>query len=68
MTICFKRITLIVFAFLMGLSIAYPQKQEELVLGSKDTIITSYWILGIGTYIVDDSGDTFDGFFNIEGT
>lgn len=38
--------------------------QEELQITSKDSIVQSSWILGIGFNAVDDSGNVFDGLFN----
>ncbi len=46
----------------------YLSAQEELMLSSKDSVLTSTWILGVGTNIVDDSGDTFDALFDIKET
>ncbi|MDC6389788.1 OmpA family protein [Maribacter sp. PR1] len=39
--------------------------QEELQITSKDSIVQSSWILGIGFNAVDDSGNVFDGLFNV---
>jgi len=64
----FKRFTLIAFAFLVSLNFTFAQEREELVISSKDSIISSSWILGIGTNIVDDSGDAFDALFDIKET
>lgn len=38
--------------------------QEELQITSKDSIVQSSWILGLGYNAVDDSGNVFDGLFN----
>lgn len=39
--------------------------QEELQITSKDSIVESSWMFGIGFNAVDDSGNVFDGLFNI---
>ncbi len=39
--------------------------QEELQITSKDSIVESSWIFGIGFNAVDDSGNVFDGLFNV---
>ncbi|WP_036153527.1 OmpA family protein [Maribacter forsetii] len=39
--------------------------QEELQITAKDSIVQSSWILGIGFNAVDDSGNVFDGIFNV---
>ncbi|UWX56061.1 OmpA family protein [Maribacter litopenaei] len=38
--------------------------QEDLQITSKDSIIESSWMVGIGFNAVDDSGNVFDGLFN----
>ena len=40
--------------------------QDELQLTSKDSIIQSSWMFGIGYNIVDDSGDVFDQLFSVD--
>ena len=39
--------------------------QEELQITSKDSIVQSSWILGLGFNAVDDSGNVFDVLFNV---
>jgi outer membrane protein OmpA-like peptidoglycan-associated protein len=39
--------------------------QEELQLTSKDSIVQKLWILGLGYNAIDDSGNVFDGLFNV---
>lgn len=39
--------------------------QEELEITAKDSIVQSSWMFGIGFNAVDDSGNVFDGLFNI---
>ncbi len=43
----------------------YATAQEELQLTSKDSIVQSSWMFGLGYNIVDDSGDVFDEFFDV---
>ena len=40
--------------------------QEEIQLTSKDSIVQSSWILGLGFNAVDDSGDVFDDLFAVD--
>ena len=56
--------------FLITLSIIFAMvnfalAQEDLQITSKDSIVESSWIFGIGFNAVDDSGNVFDGLFNI---
>lgn len=39
--------------------------QDELQITAKDSIVQSSWIFGIGLNAVDDSGNVFDGIFNV---
>ncbi|WP_052958652.1 OmpA family protein [Maribacter thermophilus] len=39
--------------------------QEELEITAKDSIVQSSWMFGIGFNAVDDSGNVFDGLFNV---
>ncbi|MFS4469293.1 OmpA family protein [Maribacter sp. 2210JD10-5] len=41
------------------------QAQDELQITAKDSIVQSSWIVGIGINAVDDSGNVFDGLFNV---
>ncbi|GGD74267.1 hypothetical protein GCM10011412_09900 [Maribacter cobaltidurans] len=43
----------------------FAMAQEDLQITSKDSIVESSWIVGIGFNAVDDSGNVFDGLFNI---
>ena len=44
-----------------------PVKVDSLVtLTKKDSVITSYWLAGVGANIVDDAGDLFKNSFDIE--
>jgi outer membrane protein OmpA-like peptidoglycan-associated protein len=66
---CFKKITVIAFAFLMSLHSAFAQEQEEeLRLSAKDSVVASSWMLGVGYTFVDDSGQVFDDLFDIRAT
>ncbi|WP_282180482.1 OmpA family protein [Maribacter stanieri] len=49
--------------FLMVSSIAFAQ--DELQIMAKDSIVQSSWIFGVGLNAVDDSGNVFDGIFNV---
>ncbi len=40
-------------------------QEEELQLTSKDSIVQSSWMFGLGYNIVDDSGDAFDELFAV---
>lgn len=39
--------------------------QEELQITSKDSIVVSSWIFGVGLNAVDDSGNVFNGLLNV---
>ena len=39
--------------------------QENLQITSKDSIVQSSWIVGFGYNAIDDSGNVFDGLFNV---
>ena len=39
--------------------------QDELQVTAKDSIVQSSWIVGVGFNAVDDSGNVFDGIFNV---
>lgn len=39
--------------------------QEDLQITAKDSIVQSSWIFGVGFNAVDDSGNVFDGIFNV---
>ncbi|MGB3151261.1 MAG: OmpA family protein, partial [Maribacter sp.] len=39
--------------------------QEELQITSNDSIVQSSWIFGLGYNAVDDSGNVFNGLFNV---
>ena len=55
-----------VFGFLMLLLAAnLTSAQDELQITAKDSIVQSSWIFGIGFNAVDDSGNVFDGLFNV---
>lgn len=47
--------------FMVNVSFA----QEELQITSNDSIVVSSWIFGVGLNAVDDSGNVFDGLFNV---
>ncbi len=40
--------------------------QEDLQLTKKDSIVISSYMVGLGYNIVNDSGDVFDGFFEVD--
>lgn len=40
-------------------------QEEEIQITSKDSIVESSWIVGLGFNAVDDSGNVFDGLFNV---
>lgn len=52
------------FIFLLMLSSA-TFAQDELQITAKDSIVQSSWIVGVGLNAVDDSGNVFDGIFNV---
>ncbi len=42
------------------------QSQEDLQLSSKDSMVQSSWMLGVGYNFIDDSGDAFNDFTTIK--
>ncbi|WP_299799141.1 OmpA family protein [uncultured Maribacter sp.] len=52
------------FLFLFMLS-SLTFAQDELQITAKDSIVQSSWIFGVGLNAVDDSGNVFDGIFNV---
>ncbi|MEP3374491.1 MAG: OmpA family protein [Maribacter dokdonensis] len=52
------------FIFLLVLS-SVTFAQDELQITAKDSVVQSSWIVGIGLNAVDDSGNVFDGIFNV---
>ncbi len=40
-------------------------QEDDLQITSKDSIVQSSWIFGLGFNAVDDSGNVFDGLFNV---
>ncbi|WP_273566557.1 OmpA family protein [Maribacter halichondriae] len=60
-----KKITLCVLVLaLMAIIPIYAQEMP--VLTSKDSIVESSWIIGLGYNIVDDSGDVFDELLSVD--
>lgn len=59
-----KKITLNLFG-LLCLALNPVLAQDTLQLTSKDSIIESSWMFGLGYNIVDDSGDVFDDLFAV---
>lgn len=45
--------------------INFATSQENLQISAKDSIVQSSWIIGLGYNAVDDSGNVFDGLFNV---
>ncbi len=45
--------------------INFASSQENLQITPKDSIVQSSWIIGLGYNAIDDSGNVFDGLFNV---
>lgn len=55
-----------ILSFLLVLCFVHSTvAQEEPQLTAKDSIVQSSWMFGVGFNAVDDSGDMFDGLFNV---
>lgn len=55
-----------IFSFLLlFLMTSVTFAQDELQITAKDSIVQSSWIFGVGLNAVDDSGNVFDGIFNV---
>src|SRR5690606_27844068 len=50
----------------MALFFTISDVAQELTLTKKDSVVTSYWLVTLGTNIVDDSGDEFGNLFDIK--
>lgn len=59
-----KTISLFLLGMLCSYTIIAQETNSELNLTSKDSIIVSSWIVGIGINAVDDAGDEFNELFN----
>lgn len=59
-----KTSNIIAFIALIGISFS-SYSQDELQVTAKDSIVQSSWIIGVGLNAVDDSGNVFDGIFNV---
>lgn len=57
---------ILLFLLLIGVVNQRVVSQEIPQLTSKDSIVQSSWIVGLGINIVDDSGNVFNDFFDIE--
>ena len=58
----FTPVVLVLACFTFGSLFA---QEEALQLTSKDSVVESSWIFGLGYNIVDDSGDVFDDLFSV---
>lgn len=59
-----KTSNIFVLVLLIGLSFS-AFSQDNLQITAKDSIVQSSWIFGVGLNAVDDSGNVFDGIFNV---
>lgn len=56
-----KYLSLLLFVSVANITFS----QEDLQITAKDSIVQSSWIFGVGINAVDDSGNIFDGLFNV---
>jgi len=54
------------FLFALSLLFALYAHAQKPVLTSKDSIVESYWLVGLGTNAVDDAGDEFRRLFDVK--
>ncbi|MBQ4915663.1 OmpA family protein [Maribacter sp. MMG018] len=59
------KIKILLSFFLVCVLVNTTFAQEELEITAKDSIVQSSWMFGIGFNAVDDSGNVFDGLFNV---
>jgi len=59
-----KTSSLLLLVFALG-AINFASSQENLQITAKDSIVQSSWIIGLGYNAIDDSGNVFDGLFNV---
>jgi len=52
-------------SMLLGSTISAQTTEADLQITSKDSIVISSWIFGVGLNAVDDSGNVFSGLFNV---
>lgn len=60
-----KASVLLTIGCLLILNHSLRAQEEELQITAKDSIVQSSWIIGLGVNAVDDSGNVFDGLFNV---
>lgn len=56
-----KYLSLLLFVSVANITFS----QEDLQITAKDSIVQSSWIFGVGFNAVNDSGNVFDGLFNV---
>ncbi|MFT5737547.1 MAG: OOP family OmpA-OmpF porin [Maribacter sp.] len=52
-------------SILLGSTMSAQNTKEELQITAKDSIVQSSWIFGVGVNAVNDSGNVFNGLFNV---
>jgi OOP family OmpA-OmpF porin len=52
-------------SMLLGSTMNAQNTEENLQITAKDSIVTSSWMFGVGVNAVDDSGNMFNGLFDI---
>lgn len=60
-----KKFTLLLTILSFFITKSHFGQTEDLILTSKDSIVQSSWIFGLGYNFVDDSGDVFDDLFSV---
>ncbi len=58
-------LSFLLFSILLCSTISAQNTEEDLQITAKDSIVTSSWIFGVGVNAVDDSGNVFNGLFDI---
>lgn len=55
----------LVTSMLLGAMMSAQNTEEDLQITTKDSIVQSSWIFGVGLNAVNDSGSVFNGLFNV---
>ncbi|WP_245603261.1 OmpA family protein [Maribacter antarcticus] len=58
-------LSFLVTSMLLGAMMSAQNTEEDLQITAKDSIVQSSWIFGVGLNAVNDSGNVFNGLFNV---
>ncbi len=58
-------LSFLLFSILLCSTISAQNTEEDLQITAKDSIVTSSWMFSVGVNAVDDSGNVFNGLFDV---